>query len=246
MNLLKEFFRSNPDRYVFDNFGFIHIVILIITFSGCFIIIKKRRMFKENSILCRKIKNTMIIIMLTQQAILYLWYILSGYNTLRQGLPLYNCRVAIISISIGLLVNNKALKSLGVYWGCFGAIFALVMPGVDPFKFPHYTQISYFVGHICLLWSIMYILVIEDFKFTVKSLKNILIFTNVYHGIVFIINVVIGANYCYLIESPIRLFMNMPQLLYTFTFMMIFNIAILVNYKVCKSLLYRIYKSDLL
>ncbi|WP_411168913.1 TIGR02206 family membrane protein [Clostridium sp. MB05] len=246
MNLLKELFRSNPDRYVFDNFGFIHIVILIITFSGCFIIIKKRRVFKENSILCKKIKNTMIIIMLTQQVILYLWYILSGYNTLSQGLPLYNCRVAIISMAIGLLINNKALKSLGVYWGSFGAIFALVMPGVDPFKFPHYTQISYFVGHICLLWSVTYILVIEDFKFTVTSLKEILIFTNVYHGIVFIIDIVIGANYCYLIESPIRLFMNMPQLLYTFTFMMIFNIAILVNYKVCKSLLYRIYKSDLL
>ncbi|MDZ4941420.1 hypothetical protein, partial [Clostridium perfringens] len=61
MNLLKELFRSNPDRYVFDNFGYIHIVILIITFSGCFIIIKKRRVFKENSILCKKIKNTMII-----------------------------------------------------------------------------------------------------------------------------------------------------------------------------------------
>ncbi|GAB6168075.1 hypothetical protein JCM1393_05350 [Clostridium carnis] len=244
MNLLRAIFTSQPNSRGFDTFGYVHILILIITFMGCFFIIANRKRIREDNSISRKVKNTIIIVMIMQQAILYLWYIFSGYNTLTQGLPLYNCRLAIIALAIGLLINNKALKTLGVYWGSFGAIFALILPGVDPFRFPHYTQISYFVGHVFLLWAIAYVLVIENFKYTAKSLKRILIFTTIYHSIVFFINIYLGANYCYLIQPPIPIFRGMSQVEYTLTCIIVFNIIISISYKVCKKLLYTINKKD--
>lgn len=231
MNFLREFFRTQPDRYAFDMFGITHIFILLITVLGCILIIH----FKDKLRAKSKFKNIIAIILLAQQIILYNWYIFSGYNTLREGLPLYNCRVAIISLAVGLLLNNKKLKTLAVYWGGFGTIFALLSPGTDPFSFPHYTKISYFLGHVLLAYGIVYILSVEEFKLNIKNLKGVLIFTNIYHSIVFFIDRIIGANYCYLINSPVAL-TKMSQFLYTFIVMMVFNLSIIIFYLIISKL----------
>lgn len=168
-----------------------------------------------------------------------------GYNTLREGLPLYNCRVAIISLAVGLLLNNKKLKVLAVYWGGFGTIFALLSPGTDPFSFPHYTKISYFLGHVLLAYGVVYILSVEEFKLNIKNLKGVLIFTNIYHSIVFFIDRIIGANYCYLINSPVAL-TKMSQFLYTFTVMMVFNLSIIVFYLIISKLSNRVLEENTL
>ncbi|MBX7392721.1 TIGR02206 family membrane protein [Clostridium chauvoei] len=235
MDLLREIFRTQPDGQTFVKFGVAHISILLISILVCILIINFKKDLKENKKLGTRVKNTIAITLIMQQVILYIWYVVSGYRVLEEGLPLYNCRVSIICLAIGLLINNKKLKTLAVYWGGFGAVFALLLPGTDPFAFPHYTKISYFIGHMFLIWGVIYVLSVDELKLSEKNLEGILIFTNIYHIIVFFVDNVIGANYCYLIKSPITLAI-MPQFLYTFIAMMVFNVAIILSYIVIKKL----------
>ena len=46
--------------------------------------------------------------------------------------------------------------------GLIGAVSAFSISVVlDPFVFPHITQISFFIGHLFLLWSSVYCIFVE-------------------------------------------------------------------------------------
>ena len=150
MDFLKYFFRKTSKYCNFKMFGWQHIAILFIGTLGIISMIKR---IAVN----RKFEKIIGIVLLSQQIILYAWYLLSKYHVLTEGLPLYHCRVAIILMGIGLLFNKRICRKLGSMWGLIGAVFALIYPsGLDPFLFPHITQFSFFIGHLFLLWGSVY------------------------------------------------------------------------------------------
>ena len=82
MNFSKYFFRNTSEYFNFKIFGWQHITILFIGILGIISIIKR---IAVN----RKFERIVGIVLLSQQTILYTWYLLSGYNLLIEGLPLY-------------------------------------------------------------------------------------------------------------------------------------------------------------
>lgn len=246
MEWFKYFFRGNPDGFVFPVWGFTHFAMLFIAFLGVEFIIRHRRKFRSTKI-GRYFKITMIIALASQQIILYLWYGFSGYFTIQESLPLYNCRIAIIFTIFALVTDKKIFKNVGCYWGVAGAILALMMPtDLDPFSFPHYTNINFFLGHIALLWSTIYILVVDEYRINKTSLKSILYFSNIYHLIIYSFNVFTKSNYCYVIEPPFakEFFANiMSPISYTITAFAIFNLAMILVYLTAKTI-YRLVEPE--
>ncbi|MEY8416794.1 TIGR02206 family membrane protein [Tissierella praeacuta] len=244
--MIKMFFRGNPDGYVFPIWSLAHLVIVLIAFMGIeFILLNKRKL--KNSQMGRKFKILMIIVLSLQQVILYLWYYFSGYGTIKESLPLYNCRIAIIFTILAFITDKKMFKNVGCYWGIIGSILVIMMPiDVYPFSFPHYANISYFLGHISLLWSIVYILVVDEHRIDKSSLKSILYFTNIYHLFIYFFNIFTKSNYCYLNEPPFaRIFFQkfMSPNVYTVTVFFIFNILMILVYLSAKTA-YRILDID--
>ncbi|MBU5427364.1 TIGR02206 family membrane protein [Tissierella pigra] len=234
---MKYFFRGTPDDFVFPIWSLTHFLILAIAFVGVeFIVLKKDRLKSTN--MGKIFKKFMIIILVLQQVSLYLWYGFSGYFTIQESLPFYNCRVAIIFTIFALVTDKKIFKNVGCYWGVAGAILALLLPtDLDPFSFPHYTNISFFIGHIGLLWSTIYILVVEEYRMDRESLRSILYFTNIYHSFIYIFNIVAKSNYCYLVEAPIAkasFEKFMSPMAYSLTAFLAFNIFIILIYGVAK------------
>ena len=221
MNFSKYFFRNTSEYFNFKIFGWQHITILFIGILGIISIIKR---IAVN----RKFERIVGIVLLSQQTILYTWYLLSGYNLLIEGLPLYHCRIAIILMGIGLLFNKSICRKLGSMWGLIGAIFALIYPsGLDPFVFPHVTQFSFFIGHLFLLWGSVYCIFIECVKFDKKDFKIAIYFTNIYHISMFILNHIIGANYGFMRVSPIGIGNNLPPIVYGLIVIGIFNLLMI-------------------
>lgn len=245
MEWMKHFFRETPDNYVFPIWSLKHFAIIVIAFVGVeFIFLNKRKL--KGSTLGGNFKLLMIIVLSLQQIILYSWYGFSGYFTIRESLPLYNCRIAIIFTILALITDKKLYKNVACYWGLMGSILALMMPDLDPFSFPHYTNISFFWGHIALLWSALYILVIDGYRINKVSLKLILYFTNIYHLAVYFFNVFAKSNYCYLMEPPFaKIFFEsfMPQKAYSLLIFLAFNIAMILVYSVSK-IIYRFLELD--
>lgn len=242
---LEYFFRGTPDNYVFSLWSLKHFAIILIAFVGVeFILLNKRRL--KSIRLGKKIKIIMIIALSLQQIVLYLWYGFSGYFTINESLPLYNCRIAIIFTILALITDKNLFKNVSCYWGLAGSILALMMPDLDPFSFPHYTNISFFWGHIALLWSTVYILAVDEYRMNKISLKSILYFTNTYHLSVYLFNVFTKSNYCYLIEPPfLKIFIAnfMSPKAYSLFIFLVFNIVMILVYSAAKTI-YKLLEID--
>ncbi|WP_343101547.1 TIGR02206 family membrane protein [Romboutsia sp. MSSM.1001216sp_RTP31141st1_G3_RTP31141_220114] len=217
------FFRTSTEQNNFVNFGIIHIILLLTAFFGSLLIIKS----KKESRLFEVFTGS---ILLVQQLTLYLWYFVGNYNFIREGLPLFHCRIAILMLAIGLIFKKDFICKMGSYWGMFGSISALIFLGLDPFLFPHITQFSYFIGHILLLWGSVYLLFVKKIGMSKDDFKKILITTNLYHIVIFFVDRTINANYAYMKSSPIGIGNNLNPFLYGFIVMMIFNIVLSIEY----------------
>lgn len=220
------FFRGTEEKVNFILFSNIHIMLLIVALLGSLLILKSK---KDN----RKLEILIGAFLLSQQLILYSWYLITKYRLLSEGLPLYHCRIAIITMGFGLIFKKKMLIKIGSYWGIFGSISALLFVGLDPFYFPHMTQFSYFIGHYFLLWGAIYLLWIKQIGMNKTDYKNALIFTNIYHIAMFFFNKMIDGNYGYMSLSPIGIGNNLHPVVYGFIVMMIFNIVLTIEYVLC-------------
>lgn len=229
------FFRGEPDGVYFVNYSLWHFVMLFIVIIGAYFLLVFQNKIRNGNYY-KLIKNILGIGLLSQQIILYLWYIFTGYSSIKESLPLYNCRIAIIFTAIGLLTDKKLFKNVGVYWGVYGSILALAVVSGDPFSFPHYTLVSFFVGHIFLLWGTLFILVVDKYSLDRNNLMATIKLTTLYHIVLLLFNILIDANYDYLITPPIfqDLARTLPQFLYSILAIISFNIFILAFYSIVK------------
>lgn len=230
MNGIKYFFRATPDTTGFQSFGIAHLILILVTILGTYLIYINKNNLKKDNRTYNLIKKIIGFTLLTQQIILYLWYGITGYSSIKESLPLYNCRIAIICTALALLTNKKLFKNIAIYWGVYGGILSILVVEGDPFIFPHYTIVSFFVGHIFLLWGTVLILLVDRHELNKKSLKSILLFTNIYHLLLLIFDIITQSNYDYLVEAPILQdkFGSLPQMIYSFLAIITFDILILL------------------
>lgn len=217
------FFTNKPSPIEFQTFGPIHLLIL---FVALYISLHIFKIKGEN----RQIELLIGSVLLFQQTSLYTWYFTSNYNTIKEGLPLYHCRVAILLLGLGLTLNNNILTKLGSYLGIFGSISALLFPNLDPFRFPHLTQFSFFIGHLFLLWGSIYSLAVKKVGMSKLDLINSLIFINIYHISMYILNSYVHSNYGYMNSVPLDLGIYLPPLLSGLLVMITFSIVLLLEY----------------
>ena len=211
INFLVYFFRSEPEGYDIEKFGFTHIILMLIAFLGAILIYKYR-------------DKILVIVLLFQQIILYTWYIFSGAFSIETSLPLYDCRVAIICLIYGVFFNNDKSKRIGIYLGFVGSIVALITPELDRFIFPHYTWISFFVGHTLLLWISCYIFFVEEIEISFKKYTEVFVFTNILHIAVIIFNSFTKCNYAFLSKPPI--FTDVADRLHPITYIAIMMLVL--------------------
>ena len=200
LDFLFYFFRSEPDGYDIEKYGFTHIVLVIIAFMGAILIYRHRDKFKNSN---KNILKIFVVILFLQQFILYAWYLTSGSFSIETSLPLYDCRVAIICLIYGVFFNNDKSKRIGIYLGFVGSMVALLTPELDKFVFPHYTWISFFVGHTLLLWVSCYIFFVEEIEISFQKYMEVFVFTNILHIAIIIFNRLTNCNYAFLSEPPI-------------------------------------------
>lgn len=135
-----------------------------------------------------KLAQIFAIILLIDQVILYSWQFSSGYFNLQLSLPIYHCRIAIALLIIGVLFKRKNILYVGMYWGFLGSIMALLVPDMYKFRFPHYTNIQFFLAHVIMGLLIISLLKSREVQITAKETKFVLIITNIYNLLLFIFN----------------------------------------------------------
>lgn len=208
---MSHFFRAEPDGYVFKAFSPIHIITLITLFLGIIAIIY---LYKNKKHLLKPISKVLFVALIIEQISLYSWYFLVlGFDPV-QSLPLYSCRIAMLSIIFGKMFKSDSLLLFGGYFGFPGGIIALGYPYLDAYSFPHLTNFTFFLGHLLLTWLCTIILM--EKKERKEQLKGMLIWVHIFFIITYFVDINYGANYAYLLWSPIMTstFAKIPHFLY--------------------------------
>lgn len=226
------FFRLKEDGKTFKNFGFTHIFLIVFIFSVCYLIYKYRYEIKKNQKLNKRLRNIILTLSLIQQFMFYYFYISNSYFDFKELLPLYTCRVALLAGIFALIFPWDRLKTVNIYWGSIGGIIPLIVTDIYPYKFPHAMFVSFFLTHMCILWTAAVFIFVDNYDFSGKDLKFMYYVANIQLFISLILNDILKANYAYLSESPIftEYFSEVPRILYLMLVFAIYNLLIYFVY----------------
>jgi hypothetical integral membrane protein (TIGR02206 family) len=117
-------------------------------------------------------------------------------ETIIDVLPFNMCNYTMILAAIMMITKSRKIFPLVYFWS-IGAIFAIVTPDVF-FAFPNPQNISFFITHFYIYFSIGYAIKYFGFSIDIKDYKKAFIYLNIIMFILFFLNLLIGSNYMFL------------------------------------------------
>lgn len=144
---------------------------------------------------------TMAFILILCEVSFHLWAAANGIWTIQNYLPLELC-----SITLYLCVWMLFTKSYRIFEICYftalgGATQAMLTPALG-FPFPYYRFFEFFLSHIVIIAAALFMVFVEKYKPTLKSVVKTMVLLNFYAAVVFFINKATGGNYLFLSEKP--------------------------------------------
>jgi hypothetical integral membrane protein (TIGR02206 family) len=153
---------------------------------------------------CTKIKwiGTILVCTLSISEISYqIWSVTNGIWSFQSTLPLHLCS---ISTFIGIYLyfkRNSRLFYLFLYIGFIPPILAIITPD-NPYAFPHYRYIKYFLHHMAIPLMVLYLFFYDHYPLRKRSILNGLGLVNCLAVPIFILNKLSGSNYFFLAGPP--------------------------------------------
>lgn len=196
-----------------------------------------------------RIAKIAAVILLVDQAMLWSWQFLSGYFNFELSLPLYHCRIAVPLLILDLVFGVKILRSIWIYWGLLGSVFAMGIMDPYRFDFPHFTNFQFFVVHMLLGWIVIYTISVLGYRFDKKGLKLTLIVTLIYNISLIFFNAAFNGtfiargdllyNYGYMLYAPEPLkdfTLSFPPFVFYFIMLIGYELLILLLYVIGRAI----------
>jgi len=127
--------------------------------------------------------------------------VLAGSFDMTLHLPFHLCRFANLLLPLVMIKRNFKVFEILYFWGLSGMLQGMITPDIVE-DFPHFYYIRYFVGHHLLIVSLIYAIVVYDMRPTLTSMKKAFIALNGFLLISFIANMILDANYFWIMEKP--------------------------------------------
>ncbi len=199
--MLKTIFDTNiPENPVFPFMSIYHIIPLLIFFLALYIVIKNRDWIKNNEKTIKKVVGILLLIIIGTK---HIWYMASDFSYIKEGLPLYLCRLTFIVTIFSFLFNSKKLNFVIVYQGTVGGIMGMLSPDISGYLFPHIFYLIYFSSHILLICASLIVFIADDYEANFSEFKKVLIYNVIFIISVSIINAILGGtNYGFTSYPP--------------------------------------------
>jgi len=149
-----------------------------------------------------RLRWTIAIILWANEVGWHIWNYAVGQWDIQTMLPLHLCSVLVWVGALAMVTRNYSVYEFMYFMGIAGALQALLTPDVGIYGFPHYRFWQTYISHGLIVTAAIYMTVVEGFRPTWKSLGRVFIWMNVYMGIVFVVNQVIGSNYLFIARKP--------------------------------------------
>jgi hypothetical integral membrane protein (TIGR02206 family) len=183
------------------DYSLYHTIPLTMTAVLCLVLILFRKSLKDDRAK-KTFRHILAAFITIQQASIYIWYTVAGEWSLKITLPLQLCDLSLFLTIAVLLTKKQLLSELLYYWGLGGATQAMLTPSIGPYTFPHFVYYQYFISHWAILFVCVYILAVEKFRPSRKSVIRTFLITNAYAAFIIPINKLTGGNYLFLSWKP--------------------------------------------
>nr|WP_072536976.1 TIGR02206 family membrane protein [Anaerococcus mediterraneensis] len=208
---MEYFFRHRPDQGFDFNMGLVRLGLIFFL-----IFIYKVRNKKQTLPILLSLSAIM-------QLVLFFWYTKDPDLFIKEGLPLYHCRIAGLMIPIAYLIKKENIESYFANLAIIGTLVAFAIPDPSKFAWPHITNITYVANHYLLIGSGL-LIGIKNKKDL--DIKNILIISLGMNILISMVNLKLNTNYGYLSQVPIPGLENLPKGLIFFAMTILISLVI--------------------
>lgn len=125
--------------------------------------------------------------------------------SLSESLPLHLCGISVMLTAYMLLTENRTVFLNTFFILMISALLALLTPAVDRnLGFPHFRFFQFFVSHGLIVINLTFLLFVSGYH---RAIRYQHVFKNVFFlirilPIVFVVNILTGGNYMFLMEKP--------------------------------------------
>ena len=177
----------------------------------------------------KKLLQISLLLGLFLQAALFIWYSGNPLLFMKEGLPLYHCRLSAIMLAVSYFLKKEKWVRYFAWLGLVGAIIAFSFPDPSPFLWPHITNITYIGSHILLGLTAVIILCQEK---TELNMKDIFLYTVAMNLVISFVNHFMGSNYGYLKALPKMFPFDFMPIQLFFILSVLISVIIIVTEKI--------------
>lgn len=194
-----QFFARNYSGPAFQLFGPAHLAALAALVLLNVLLIRTKNASQR---VHRNIRWALAITIWSAEIAWHAWNIATGQWSVQYMLPLNLCSILIWLTGFMLIFKNKRIYEFAYFLGIGGAMQYLMTPDLGIYGFPHFRFFQTFLSHGLLVTCAIYMTVVEGFRPTWKSVARVVVWANVYMGIIFLINLRLGSDYLDLNAKP--------------------------------------------
>lgn len=198
--MLASFFSSNVSE-PFSVFSIAHLSALGLFFVAAVLMFVFRGAIRSRAKLKQGLRLTLLVALIAAEVSLHIWYIASDVWNARYTLPLELCSLMLLAAIIMLITRSRFLAGLVFFAGIGGALQALLTPNLA-YEYPHFRFVQFFIAHAAIILSAFYMVWIERFRPTWRTVLTALLSLNAIALIVYLLDWVLDANYMFLRRKP--------------------------------------------
>ncbi|WP_186575902.1 YwaF family protein [Aquibacillus kalidii] len=198
---MDKWFAKDSTQY-FEIFSSSHFTMLILYFVGVLFLLTILKYKDKFSPLLPYIQWTLFSFLLMSETSYQTWSIVNGLWNPSGYLPLHLCGIASLIAMVALATKNTHLSYICFFFGLVPAFMALVTPEL-PYDYHHYRFSKFFIHHMAISWSSLFVMIIHGKKLHVQALVGsygLLVLYALVTG--YFLNPLLDANYLFLANKP--------------------------------------------
>jgi hypothetical integral membrane protein (TIGR02206 family) len=191
---MRQFFsvyKGNHDQFLI--FSSLHIIVLVTLSAIILSMIIFKKSLRQRADFYRYL---IVIISLVLEYSSLVWVVGIGKWDLKTSLPLELCEITFILCIIMLIGKSYKLFEVAYFWGFIGSSLALIFPSLH-ISYHHFPFWAFMLTHSLNIISLVFMMSIEKYKPTRKSILVSFMITNIYMFLMITINYLLGSNYYY-------------------------------------------------
>lgn len=196
---MRRFFDVN-DPASFLPYSVSHWLVLLL-FAGLVVVLYAGRQWLRSGGRRRYVRYGLAALLAACELGLNVWYVEEGVYSLKESLPLELCTVSLYLCVLMLLLRSYRIFQVAYFTGIGGAMQAMLTP-VLGYPFPHFLFFEFFAAHIAIILAVLYMVWVEQFRPTMRSIAITMGILNVLLVLVLLVNYWTGGNYMFVSRKP--------------------------------------------